>query len=73
MQEKPAITHHFKVQFTHPRPTMNPSFPGTEYESTMFLGVMAQTIDDCIAAVRREYPRATIYTVSHQGKIQIEG
>ena len=69
----PVVAHHWKVQFTHPRPTENKAFPGSTYNATAFVGIIAMTIDECIAKVREMYPKATIYTVSHQGRIQLDG
>lgn len=58
----------WKVSATVPK--VLPS--GVAYNATEAFGVVAETIDDALAAVRRDFPKCVIYSVSHHGKIQIE-
>jgi len=44
---------------------------GNFYPTTISCGVVATSIEDAIATFKAEHPDATLWTVSHRGKIEI--
>ena len=53
-----------------------PSFYGPEHDKITFMkngsvGVLAETVQEAIAATLEQFPGASVWGVSHQGKIQI--